>query len=51
MAEFEERPELPGSGGPPVEGRPWLWVKLAVWAGVLLALAGLAYVVAGQWRF
>ncbi len=46
MAEDDERPVLPGSGAPPIEGRSWLWVKIAVWAVVVLLLILLAAFVA-----
>jgi hypothetical protein len=44
--EAEAMPELPGSGTPPIEGRKWVQVKIAVWAVVGLALAGVAWGVA-----
>ncbi|WP_409020029.1 hypothetical protein [Brevundimonas vesicularis] len=51
MAEDDERPVLPGSGAPPIEGRSWLWVKIAVWAVAVLLLillaAFVAHIVAG----
>ena len=42
----EDMPDLPGSGTPPIEGRSWVQVKVAVWAGVGVVLAGLAWGVA-----
>lgn len=39
-------PDLPGSGTPPIEGRSWVQVKLAVWALVGLVLVSAAWGVA-----
>lgn len=47
MANEDYRPELPGSGGPPVNGRRWLWVKIVVWCIVALVVVGLALMAAG----
>lgn len=47
MAEEDLRPELPGSGGPPVEGPLWVRIKLGVWGLVLVLILGAAFVVAG----
>lgn len=46
MAEDDLRPDLPGSGTPPIEGRSWVQVKIAVWVIVGLVVAGLAWGVA-----
>jgi TonB family protein len=40
-----DRPDLPGSTTPPLEGARWLWIKIGAWAvaiGVILLVAYLA---------
>ena len=42
----EVMPDLPGSGTPPIEGRQWVQVKIAVWVIAGLIAAAVAWGVA-----
>lgn len=44
--ERDARQTLPGTAASPMEGPRWVWIKLGVWAVVLLLLAGAAWGVA-----
>ena len=45
MAEDDGHRDLPGSGGPPVEGPVWVRIKVVIWLVVLAVMLGAAYAV------